>query len=146
MEQSEEITLAKQLFNQCWDLIEKADRSAEEDLAMLHLAQTSRWHWGNVGTAKEWAIGEWQCARVYSILGQGDAALRHASMCMELTSNLPTPHFMHASAAEGLALAHYVAGNLAEANRYKSQAIAALEGVGEEDAKHIRDQINELPF
>jgi hypothetical protein len=79
MEQSEEITLAKQLFNQCWDLIEKADRSAEEDLAMLHMA-------------------------------------------------------------------HYVVGNLAEANRYKSQAIAAFEGVGEEDAKHIRDQINELPF
>jgi len=53
---------------------------------------------------------------------------------------------MHASAAEGLAFAHFVAGDLEQAQRYKDLAISELRGVGEEDAEHIRKQIDELPF
>ena len=36
---------AAQCFNAAWDLIEKSDRSPEEDEQMIQLTQTSNWHW-----------------------------------------------------------------------------------------------------
>jgi len=142
----DERKLAIELFNACWDLIEKKDRSAEEDAQMLHLANASVYHWRNIGGAKERAIGEWQCSRVNALLGFGGAALLHAKRSAELSAALPKPHFMHASAAEGLAFSYFVAGDREQAEHYKALAHSELEGVGEEDAAHIRKQIDKLPF
>ena len=146
MDADAEKQLAKSLFNSCWDLIEKPDRTLEEDAEMVHLAHTSRWHWGNVGGAKERAMGEWQCARVNAILGNGKAALLHATLSAQLVSELPDPHFMKASAAESLAYAHYLLGDMELAQQYKQEAIDRLVGVDEKDAHHIREQNEELPF
>ena len=113
---------------------------------MIHLAHASRWHWGNVGGIQERAIGEWQCARVHAILGNGRVALLHATLSAQLSRSLPTPHFMKASAAEALAFAHFLLGEHQAASQYKEQAIKLLEGLNEKDAEHIRKQIEELPF
>lgn len=59
MDVEAEMALASKLFNDCWDVIERADRTNLENAEMLHLAHSSRWHWGNVGGEKEKAIGEW---------------------------------------------------------------------------------------
>ena len=32
-------------FNSAWDLIEKSDRTADDDDRMIRLAQASVWHW-----------------------------------------------------------------------------------------------------
>ena len=141
-----EKSLAKSLFNSCWKLIEKSDRTSEEDAEMIHLAHASRWHWGNVGGIQERAIGEWQCARVHALLGNGRVALLHATLSAQLARILPTPHFMKASAAEALAFAHFLLGEDQTASEYKEQAIKLLEGLNEKDAEHIRGQIAELPF
>ncbi len=37
---------AKASFNKTWDLLEKKDRSPEEDNEMVHTAHSSRYHWG----------------------------------------------------------------------------------------------------
>ena len=141
-----EKNLAKSLFNSCWKLIDKPGRTTEEDAEMIHLAHASRWHWGNVGGIQERAIGEWQCARVHAILGNGRVALLHATLSAQLARSLPTPHFMKASAAEALAFAHFLLGEHQAASEYKEQAIKLLEGLKEKDAEHIRKQIAELPF
>ena len=146
MDVTEERSLAKKLFNACWDLIEKEDRTPEEDLEMVHLAHASRWHWGNVGGRKEFAIGEWQCSRVHALLGHGDSAYMHATRSAELSEEFPRPNFMIASATEALAFAEYIRGNLEEAKTLKDKALELLVGVEEHDAKHIRDQIHALPF
>ena len=146
MDSEAEKKLAGKLFNECWDLITKLERTALEDAEMLHLAHASRWHWGNVGGAKEKSIGEWQCSRVNSILGNGSAALLHAQLSKFWCSNLPSSHFAHASSSEALAYANYVLGNMAVAMNLKDEAIALLVGLRIEDAKHIRQQIEELPF
>jgi len=138
--------LARELFNACWDLIENPNRTLEEDQEMIRLAQESRRHWGVVGTAREWSIGEWQCSRVNALVGNGEVALRHAQESARLCANLPRPHFMHASSCEALAFAHYVLGNLELAKEFKAQALKELDGLSEEDASHIRSQIEELPF
>lgn len=146
MDIENERSLAKSLYNSCWDLIEKANRTIKEDAEMLHAAHASRWHWGNVGGDQERAIGEWQCSRVNSILGNGKAALLHATLSAQLVDNFPSTHFMKASAAEALAYAHFVLGDLQMADEFKNRATKLLEGVNEKDAAHIRKQISELPF
>jgi len=139
-------SLAMDLFNKCWELIELSERTIEQDLQMLHLANASAWHWSQVGTDENNAVSEWQCSRVNALLGFGDAALLHAERSVSLIKDLPIPHFMHSSAAEGLAFAHYVAGNHDDALRYKAEALILLDGVEEDDAEHIRGQIKALPF
>ena len=69
------------LFNLVWELLERPGRSAEEDDRMVHAAHASRYHWGQVGQPTQFAIGEWQCARVYSVLGRAEPALHHARRC-----------------------------------------------------------------
>lgn len=77
--------LAAECFNACWDLIEKPDRSAEDDEAMLLQAYASLWHWTRRPdfTPAKRAIGHWQIARVNSLLGRGQAALEHARLALE---------------------------------------------------------------
>ena len=126
MEIEEEKKLASTLFNDCWNLIEKPTRTPLEDAEMLHLANTSRWHWGNVGGDAEKSIGEWQCSRVNSLLGNGPAALLHAELSKYWCAKLPSSNFMHASATEALAYANHVLGRNEEALRFKDEAISLL--------------------
>ena len=62
--------LAVGLYNHCWELLEIADRTAEQDAELIHAAHASRYHWGEIvdTPARLWR-GEWMCARVYSVLG-----------------------------------------------------------------------------
>ncbi len=66
-------------FNAAWDLIDKTDRSAEDDGAMVLAAATSRWHWGQVGGPEQTATGDWQVAHVACLLGLGELAALFAS-------------------------------------------------------------------
>jgi hypothetical protein len=146
MLKDEEIKLAKRLFNDCWEYIEKQNRTYEDNLMMLHLAHASRFHWGNVGTLKEAAIGEWQCSYVYSLLGYGEPALVHAQASLRMSESLPKPNFLIASATHALAFASFRIGRFDDAQFLKVRALELLDGVSEEDAIHIRNQISELPF
>jgi hypothetical protein len=146
MNAEDEKNLAKRLFNECWDLIDKPDRSESENVEMLRLAVASRLHWEKVGGPIEKAIGEWQCSRVNSILGDGEAALQHAIQSRDFTNQIESPHFMYASSTEALAYANFVLGNMDLAKKLKQDALALTVGLEAEDAAHIQQQINELPF
>ncbi|MBA3365103.1 MAG: hypothetical protein H0U03_04865, partial [Actinobacteria bacterium] len=66
LDAAERRQLAVDLFNFVWTLLEKADRTGEEDDTMLHAAHASRFHWGEVGAPVNLARGEWQVSRVYA--------------------------------------------------------------------------------
>jgi len=53
---------------------------------------------------------------------------------------------MYTSSTEALAYANFVLGNLDVAKALKEEALANLENLDEEDAAHIRKQIEDLPF
>ena len=142
----EEKNLAKYLFNSCWELIEKQNRTDSEIAQMLHCAHASRYHWGNVGSNREKSIGEWQCSHVYALIKNGSAALFHAELALNLADSLPKPNFLVASATQALAHAHFLLGNHDEAYALKSKSLQLLEGVEESDAIHIRNQIEAMPF
>ncbi|MGA2309766.1 MAG: hypothetical protein ABSG57_09500 [Candidatus Bathyarchaeia archaeon] len=52
-------------FNLVWTLIDKKDRTKEEDDKMVHAAHASRFHWGEIGTSLEFERGEWQISSVH---------------------------------------------------------------------------------
>ncbi|WP_223700640.1 hypothetical protein [Sutcliffiella deserti] len=78
---------AIQLFNQVWDLLEKEDRTEEEDFLMIHKAHASRYHWTEIGEPVNFSRGEWQISRVYAVIGRAESSLVHAkrnlSICLE---------------------------------------------------------------
>jgi hypothetical protein len=100
--------LAASLFNRTWDLMEKADRTPAEDDRMLHMAHASRHHWGEVGTPANLSRGEWQCSRVYAVLGRVEPCLHHArrvlALCAEHGLDDWDLAFGHEALARGLAL------------------------------------------
>jgi DNA-binding transcriptional MerR regulator len=132
--------LASGLFNHVWTLLENPDRTTIQDDEMVHAAHASRYHWGEVGDAENVAIGEWQCARVYSTLGRGEPAVHHARRCLEITEEHGLGGWKLASAYEGLARASAVAGDLHGAREWKSKAEAAVLGVTEQDEREIVEQ------
>lgn len=137
--------LAADLFNLVWSLLEQTGRSTADDDRMLHAAHASRYHWGQVGGPEQIAIGEWQCARVYSVLGRAEPALHHARRCLEITSAGDVPAWLVASAHEGLARAQLVAGNREEALRERSAARGVLETVSDpEDRQVVEDDLASL--
>jgi DNA-binding transcriptional MerR regulator len=139
--------LAADLFNLVWTLLEKSGRTVEDDDRMVHAAHASRYHWGEVGGAEQIAIGEWQCARVYSVLGRAEPALHHARRCLEVATAGDVPEWMVASAHEGLARAYLVAGQRESALAARSAAEAALATVTDaEDRQVVQDDLASLPL
>jgi len=118
-------------FNSTWELIEKEHRTAEEDLEMIHTAHASRYHWGLVGTWLEFQRGEWQISRVYSILGQGEAALFHAEAGYKISKENDMKPFDRAFACEAMARAHHVLGNTRKRDIFVRETIEVAKEIGE---------------
>src|SRR3954447_14877965 len=102
----DEHALAVELFNHAWTLMQRDDRSAAADDELLHCAHASRHHWGRVGGPEHRARGEWQCSRVYVVLGSGESAVHHARRCLELCEEHGLGDWALAYAYEALARAH----------------------------------------
>ena len=147
MDLLEERRVASELFNHVWSLLDLTARTPEQDDAMVHAAHASRWHWGRVGTPQHWAIGEWQCSRVYAVLRRTEPALHHARRCMELSTREGVDPFVEASAHEAMARALALAGDLdgARAERDAAYRLAiALED--DDDRAVIESDLATLPI
>jgi DNA-binding transcriptional MerR regulator len=132
--------LAVGLFNHTWTLLEKADRTPDEDDEMLHAAHASRYHWGEVGGPENRARGEWQCSRVYAVLGRGEPALWHARRCLAICEEHGIADWDIAAAYEALARASLVGGERAEATRWAANARTALAAVADADDREQIEQ------
>ena len=129
--------LAADLFNLAWQLLDRSGRTVEEDDRMLHAAHASRYHWGEVGQAQEWAIGEWQCARVYSVLGRAEPALHHARRCAEIAAASNVQTWLVDTAHEALARAYAVGGDPARAREERDLAHTALRAVTDPEEREV---------
>lgn len=69
--------------NGCWELIEKAERSPDDDRDMLYRAYAAAYHWSYAGTPLNGARAELALARTHSLLGQGDLALGFAQAALD---------------------------------------------------------------
>jgi hypothetical protein len=120
-------------FNGTWDLIEKQDRTPQDDARMIHMAHASRFHWGEIGTPLNFARGDWQISRVYAILGQGLNAQFYADRCIRLCIEHQIGDFDLAFAYESAARDHALIENYDEMNKYLSLANEAGQAIEKKD-------------
>lgn len=127
------------LYNHVWTLLEKADRTPAETDEMIHAAHASRFHWSRAEGAEpvNLARGEWQCSRVYAVLGRGEPALWHARRCLAIDEAAGAADWDIASAYEAMARASGVAGDPDAAAEWKAKASAALDGIADQDDRDV---------
>ncbi len=128
---------AADLFNLVWRYLERPDRTAAENDTMLNAAHASRYHWGEVGTPQNLAIGEWQISRVYAVLNRPEPARYHAERALDICQANGIGDFPFAYAYEALARAAALAGQTEECARYIELGRAAGEGIKEADDKEF---------
>lgn len=139
--------LAANYFNRVWQLIENTDRTEAEELEMIHSAHASRQLWQEVGGPEQWAIGEWQCARVYCEVGFPESAIFHAQACLELVETNDLPVWMHASTFEVLARSYWAAEDLDLAKLARGRALQLLPKIEDDKNRElISAQVAELTF
>lgn len=128
---------AAHCFNQAWGLIDKTDRTPQEDEQMIRLNMTSTWHWTQRDdcTDKNLSIGYWQAARIFAILGDAVQARKYGEMCLAYSQGEDIGPFFLGYAYEALARAEAIAGNDAEKDKYITLAYQAAEGVSDADSK-----------
>ena len=82
-------------FNATWELIDKKERTPDEDLVMLGRAMASLWHWTQRPdcTARNLSIGYWQVSRVCALIGEGTLARRYAEACLRFSRD-EGPYFL----------------------------------------------------
>jgi DNA-binding transcriptional MerR regulator len=126
------------LYNHVWTLLETADRTPAQVDEMIHAAHASRFHWSRAEGSEpvNLARGEWQCSRVYAVLGRAEPALWHAQRCLAINEANGSADWDIASAYEAMARASLVAGDAAAAH-WKAKATAALDGIADQDDRDI---------
>lgn len=146
MSQMEKYTLSeahmefgKRLNGRVWDLLGRDKRTAAEDEEMVFAAYASHYHWLQVGTEVNQQRGEWLMARVHTVLGEVDLALKHAHRCFELTEAFKDQmaDFDIAYAFEGLARANALAGDAGKSRKYLKLAEAAGDEIENAESKEI---------
>lgn len=125
--------LAIDLFNLTWSLLDKKDRTRDEDDKMIHAAHASRFHWGEAGTPLEFERGEAQVSRVYSVLKRSEPAICHAKRCLEICKAHSISDFDIAFGYEALSRAYAVAGVKSQCEEHFDLAKKTGERIGKED-------------
>ncbi len=131
------LKFAKDCFNYVWTLLEKEDRTSEEDDEMVHAAHASRYHWGKVGVPVNFARGEWQISRVYSELGSPEPAMYHAQRCLAICVENDLGSFDLAYAYEAIARAAAVAGHKDDCRHHLDLARTMGETIEKADFKEL---------
>jgi DNA-binding transcriptional MerR regulator len=127
------------LFNKTWTLMERSGRTPEEDDELLQCAHASAYHWLQAGTIVNRVRSEWQCSRVYTVLGRAEPALWHARRCLELAESAPheLEPFDLPFAYEAMARAHALAGDEAEAHSWLERGRAGAAEVADDDDRAL---------
>ena len=122
-------------FNSAWELIEKPDRTPEDDEQMIRLTQTSLWHWMQRPdcTDKNLSIGLWQASRIYALLGQADKAREYAEFSLRKTPD--NEDFYLGFAYEALARAESIARNPEKMKTYLAEAWRHAEAVTDDEER-----------
>lgn len=137
---------AVDLFNRSWDLLEQPERTADEDAEMLAAAFGSAWHWQQVGTAENRALGDHQIAKVASHVGQPALAQHYARRALEAIELGRFGDWQVAAAYEGMARACAAAGDEAGRDYWVQRCSVALGAVPDAANRSVvAEQLLNLP-
>lgn len=124
-------------FNAVWNLIDKAERTPDEDEGMIFLAHASAWHWTQREdcSPRNLSISYWQLSRVYAIIGQGERAEHYGQRCLAI-SREEEPFYL-GYAHEALARAAAIQNNSGKMNEHLRQARDFAEAVSDIEEKKV---------
>jgi hypothetical protein len=133
--------LGVDLYNSSWALMDKSDRTPEEDDELVHHVHASTYHWLQAPECepKNRARGEWLCSRAYSVLRRAEPALHHARRCLEICEQHAdnVEDWDLAFAYEALARASRVAGNEDDARRYEQHGRELTDRIADPEDKEV---------
>jgi hypothetical protein len=90
-------------FNHTWTLLDAENLTREQEEEMLSSTLAQRYHWYVVGEPSNWAIADWQVARVATVLGYADLARRFGERSLELSVEHDLGPFLKGFAHESIA-------------------------------------------
>jgi hypothetical protein len=134
-------------FNTAWDLIDKAERTPEEDQEMIRLSLASHYHWTQRDDYSKTnaSIAFWQTSRIYALLGQAENANRYGEMCLEASQDEDVPPFFLGYAYEALARAEATAGNQEKMESMLDKAKIVVEKITKpEDKNQLIDDLKTI--
>ncbi|MEZ0275226.1 MAG: hypothetical protein ACAH88_10000, partial [Roseimicrobium sp.] len=113
--ETDHVKLSADSFNRAWELLDKPQRTAEEDAKMLAYSHASLAHWRlrTDVVPRNLSIAYWQLSRIYAVLGQGENAMTYARLCWTVSKDLPNDEkaFYGGYANEAMARAGRVLGD-----------------------------------
>ena len=134
-------------FNETWSLLEKNDRTPDEDRLMREMAHASLFHWlkRDDCTPQNISIGLWQISRVHAVLGNGAQASHYAADGVTISTTSQLPAFCQAYAYEAVARAALLVGDqdrFQEALERATELTASVDDEG--DRKLLETDLDEL--
>jgi hypothetical protein len=134
-----QLHFAKRFNGKTWELLDKQERTQEEDELLVDYAHASLAHWRSAGTGVHLQRGAWILARVYTVLGNEQMAAQYALRCLELTEQHKDllSDFDFAFSYECMARAQALAGDQTEAQKYIAKANKAGAVIKDEEDRQI---------
>jgi len=137
--------IAIDLFNETWDLIDKKDKTVDEELEMIRKAHASRYHWGHAGDFINWSRGDWQLSRVYAELKDGENALKYALSNERIHAKYELDGFDAAFVHEALARSYSILEKNDLKNFHLGKATALAQKINkEEDRKYVLSELETI--
>ena len=134
-----------EMNNQTWSLLDKKDRSEQDDVRMINYAKSSLYHWrkSDKYTVANEQRGKWLISHVYAILGKSDEALSYAQETLKITEENNLKDFDLAYAYESMARAHSITNNQSESKEwYKKAKVAGDLIANEKDKEYFLLDLN----
>ncbi|MGC2484863.1 MAG: hypothetical protein WA359_01280 [Acidimicrobiales bacterium] len=138
--------IAVETYNHCWDLLERDQRSQDEDIELLTSAFTSRYHWSFAGGPEQWTVSDWMVSRAAASIGEGSLSLAFALRANSAVQEFDAPDWLVASTAEGLARAYGALGDEKVRDEWIATASNLVEAIADEDDRDlIASQLSSVP-
>lgn len=118
-------------FNKCWKLIEKKNRTPEDEEDMVLLTHASLWHWTQRDDYQPMnlSVAYWQLGRVYCQTKNTPMARHYGQKCVEISIENNMPPFYVGYGYEVLAHASALEANAGEAREYLRLAGEQIEKI-----------------
>lgn len=123
--------IAVALFNRTWELLDKENRTSVDDAEMLTAAFASRYHWRQIGDARNFSVSDWQVSRVAAVLGYPDLAEEYGRCSLEAAAAAHLQPFYVGYAHEALARAALLAGDRTAFAKHLAAAHEMLDQVSD---------------
>lgn len=138
-------TLAPIAFNRAWELLDRSELSTEEEEEMLAAAFAQRYHWYEVGEARNWAIAEWQISRVTAVLGYADLSRRFAFRSLEVAQAHNLGPFLEGFGHEAIARAAAVVDDVETFTEHLNEARAMVGAIDDaEERQTLEADLDEM--